>query len=269
MHASRIITAMLVVLGTTATLASCTLALDGVAEQPAQQSAPGSGANNAVPTPTFVPVQALQPPRFEGWPPAAASSGAPPAPGAPTAEAPTGAPTTEVPAGGQPTAEAPTGGQPAAPQPTPPTLVGGAQSLRLDDDAWFGGWKQGKSYGGRSATWIYGTGTEYNTMEAAFELAGQPAGGATLSIEGMDGENVPKMSISILVNDSAIYTGLNPLPDDDHDLATGTWATYGWNFDAALLRPGLNRITIVALSDGGFGQPPFMMLDYADLSIEG
>lgn len=148
-------------------------------------------------------------------------------------------------------------------------MVAGAESVRLDDDAWYGGWQQSKTYGGRSATWIYGTGTEFSTMEAAFELSGQPWGEASLAVEGMDGENAPKMEISILVNGENIYTGPNRLPDDDHDLATGTWATYTWPFDAARLQPGVNTITIVALSPGSVGQPPFFMLDYADLAIGG
>ena len=57
----------------------------------------------------------------------------------------------------------------------------------------------------------------------------------------------------------------NPLPDDDQPLETGTWATYSWSFDGALLRRGRNEISISNLETGAFSLPPFFMLDYAEL----
>jgi hypothetical protein len=81
----------------------------------------------------------------------------------------------------------------------------------------------------------------------------------------MDSENNPKTLISIAVNGAEIYNGPNPLPDDDHPLETGTWASYTWAFDASLLRPGANEIRIRNLDIGEFSRPPFFMLDYAQL----
>jgi len=264
MHASRYTSRLGTVpalLALTAALAGCNVAPDTQAGASAP-AAPEDELAGAVPTPTFVPVQGLQPPQFESISPPASAAEPEPAPPSDAAAAPAASdPVAAPPAGG--VAPAP------APQPTPSLIVAGAQTVRLDDDAWYGGWKQSKTYGGRSATWIYGTGTPYSTMAATFELAGQPAGDAVLSIEGMDGENAPKMQISILVNGAELWRGANPLPDDDYSLDTGNWATYSWNIPAAFLRPGANTITIVALSEGSVGQPPFMMLDYADLTIGG
>ncbi|MBK9713875.1 MAG: protein kinase [Kouleothrix sp.] len=158
---------------------------------------------------------------------------------------------------------------PAEPASTPQqSQQGSATRVRLEDTDWQGGYRRagGRTYGGRTATWIYGTATEYSTMRASFEVAAQPAGSATLTVEGMDSEGPAKTPIRVQVNGVEIYSGPNPLPDDDHPLETGTWASYSWSFDAALLRPGRNEISVGNLAEGAFSLPPFFMLDYADLS---
>ncbi len=121
-------------------------------------------------------------------------------------------------------------------------------------------------YGGRTATWIYGTTTQYSTMQATFRVDQQPVGTAELSVEGMDSEGRAKTPIRITVNGVQIFQGANPLPDDDLPLESGTWDTATWGFDAALLRPGENRITISNEAPGEFSRPPFFMLDYAVIS---
>jgi hypothetical protein len=103
-------------------------------------------------------------------------------------------------------------------------------------------------------------------MRAIFDVPVQPRGVVTFSVEGMDSEDRAKTSISIRVNDTEIYRGPNPLPDDDHPLETGTWATYSWSFEASLLRPGRNEIDISNLEPGAFSLPPFFMLDYATIT---
>jgi hypothetical protein len=45
----------------------------------------------------------------------------------------------------------------------------------------------------------------------------------------------------------------------------GQWGSYGWAFDAALLRPGQNVVSISVLVEGAIGAPPWFMLDYADI----
>ncbi|HEX6290348.1 MAG TPA: hypothetical protein VFZ66_14235 [Herpetosiphonaceae bacterium] len=166
----------------------------------------------------------------------------------------------------------PVGGDvpPASPPASSPPAAGGdaAAPLLLEDTAWQGGYRRASGnsvYGGRTATWIYGSSTQYNTMQAIFELTVQPGGMAELSIEGMDSEGAAKTPIRISVNNTEIFNGPNPLPDDDLPLDTGTWATYTWRFDAVLLRPGRNVIGISNLAPGAFSRPPFFMLDYAHL----
>ena len=160
----------------------------------------------------------------------------------------------------------------SAPAPTvaPPQVSqsGGATAIRLEDTTWQGGYRPagGRTYGGRTATWIYGTSTEYSTMRASFDVASRPAGTATLTVEGMDSEDRTKTPISIKINGVEIYAGDNPLPNDDQPLESGTWASYSWSFDAALLRPGRNEVSISNLAPGAFSLPPFFMLDYAKIS---
>jgi serine/threonine protein kinase len=160
--------------------------------------------------------------------------------------------------------------QPALEVPAVETGAGGVQVITLDDAQWQGGYNlsRGSSvYGGRTATWIYGTGSEYSTMEATFQLNDQPVGAAELIVEGMDSEGSAKTPISIEVNGVEIYNGPNPLPDDDLPLESGTWASNTWTVNAALLQAGTNTIRISNRSQGSFGGPPFFMLDYATVRV--
>ncbi len=192
----------------------------------------------------------------------------PPTPIPPTPVPPTRLPPTPVPPTATNPPPAPTMGIAAEPTPVavPPT---GSQTLRLDDTAWQGGYGgpgNPKVYGGRTATWTYGQGTAYQALRAAFRLAVQPTGTATLTIEGMDSEDAAKTAISIEINGTQIFQGANPLPDDDVPLESGTWSSATWTFDPALLQTGQNEIVIRNLAQGTLGRPPFFMLDYAELT---
>jgi len=176
-----------------------------------------------------------------------------------------------------PAAEAPIA---TAAPPAPPTRPAGLATtpqvsraghtvtIMLEDTDWQGGYRRpgGQTYGGRTATWIYGSSTEYSVMRARFPITGTFAGTVTLTIEGMDSEGRTKTPIQIALNGVEIYNGPNPLPDDDQPLESGTWASQSWTFDAALLHKGQNEISISNLAEGAFSRPPFFMLDYAKLS---
>ncbi len=152
---------------------------------------------------------------------------------------------------------------------TPAGVAAGGTSFRLEDTAWVGGWRnKGDSrYKGRTATWIYGVNTAYNTMRATFTLSGRPTGQSQLQVEGMDSEGEAKTLILVEVNGQQIFRGPNPLPNDENNLPSGTWGMARFPFAATLLQPGSNTITIQTLVNGQFGQPPFFMLDYADLVL--
>jgi hypothetical protein len=158
----------------------------------------------------------------------------------------------------------------------PSTPVGSDSSdittIRLEDTDWSGGFTLDDGiYGGRTAQWIYGTSTAYNTMVATFNIPGQPAGEVEFTVEGMDSENEPKTPISINVNGQEVYNGPNPLPDDDgvpiSELRDrGQWGNYTWHISANYFHAGSNEISISNQAEGKMGRPPFFMLDYADLT---
>lgn len=156
----------------------------------------------------------------------------------------------------------------ATPSPAPTdTASDSFATITLEDTAWLGGYRRSptQTYGGRSATWIYGSDTDTSVMQAVFTLDAQPIGSVVLRIEGMDSEDRLKTPISISVNGTPIYTGDNPLPDDDVPLETGTWASHDFSFDAGLLQAGSNEIRIRNTAKGAFGLPPFFMLDHAEI----
>jgi hypothetical protein len=229
---------------------------------------PPTSAPAATATPAAVAVLATQPPS-----PAPALPIATPAP---TTAPPTVAPSPSPPAPTATPEPAPTAAATAtpdvAPASVPPTGPSPDGVVRLDDTLWaggFGGASQPRTYGGRSATWVYGQGTGYETMRAEVQLAAAPRGVARLTVEGMDSEGAAKTAILVAVNGSEVYRGPNPLPDDDIPLESGTWASFTWEFDARLLGPGQNEISITNLSEGAFSRPPFFALDYAVLELAG
>jgi serine/threonine-protein kinase len=229
----------------------------GRPDQAGLPSATAAGALGGLPT--ALPIAATDPPTTLPEPTALPTPAASPAP--PVLEPPTITP--------EPTA-LPTRLPPPAPAQTTPLVseTGDTITILLEDTDWQGGYRRasGQPYGGRTATWIYGTSTEYSAMRALFTIAGAPAGTVTLTIEGMDSEGRTRTPIQILVNGAEIYNGPNPLPDDDQPLETGTWASQSWSFDASLLRTGVNEISVSNLAEGAFSRPPFFMLDYAEIS---
>lgn len=155
---------------------------------------------------------------------------------------------------------------------TVPAGAGTALNRRFEDTAWQGSrhYSNGQTYDGRTATWIYGDGTAENTMRVSFSLPGAGTGQAELSLTGQDDEAPAKAGIEITVNGTRIFAGPDPLPDDPvaGRLDDGAWQTHTFPFEGSLLVAGTNTIAITNRSPGKVGGPPFLMLDYADLSAQ-
>ena len=123
-------------------------------------------------------------------------------------------PTAELPVAAVVPTEPPT--PPASPIPlqTTPQVsqIGNTITILLEDTDWQGGYRRpaGLTYGGRTATWIYGSNTEYASMRARFALASLPAGPVMMTIEGMDSEDRTKTPIQVLVNGTEIFNGPEP-----------------------------------------------------------
>ena len=174
---------------------------------------------------------------------------------------PTPVPATPAP---PPTASGPHG-RPVFPTPTPPTASNG--TVLLEDLAFAGGYRYPPPsvYEGRTAAWVYAPGTGFETMAALFNSPGQPAGQGRLILTGMDSEGAAKTPLRILLNDQVIFDGADPLPND-YSPNAGSWGQVTILFNAAILHPGANTLTIEnRASSGKVGGPPFIMIDNAEL----
>jgi serine/threonine-protein kinase len=177
------------------------------------------------------------------------------------ASAPTAAPTS-IPPTDAPTSR-PAASTSAAAETGPPSAPG---KVVLDDDAFQGGYSAPRNYRGRTARWLYGANSPYGQMMAAFTADGQPTAGE-LVISGIDSENGDKTPIAILVNDTVIYQGGNPLPKDDWRGPTAPWGTASFPIPAGVLEAGRNTLTFKNLSPAAnFNVPPYFMLDQATIT---
>lgn len=144
-------------------------------------------------------------------------------------------------------------------------------TVLLEDSDWTGGYRSSRgsnNYGGRSAIWVYGTATTFSEMRASFTLQGVPTGSAELSVEAMDSEDAAKTPILITINGRELYRGPSPFANDDLPLDSGTWETQVWRFDSAWLRSGENVLAINNTAVGAFSRPPFLVLDYAEVTYQ-
>jgi hypothetical protein len=156
------------------------------------------------------------------------------------------------------------------PEPTPaPPPPADDPSVRIPDRSFTGDYNgQGSGrYHGRSASWVYGQGTPYDTMTAQFQLGfdGQVGRRASLQIVGLDGENARKNRISIVLNGVTIYEGPNTLPNDAccGPSGPGNWGSVVFEFPGELLRRS-NSLVISNLEPGDCTScPSFVMVDYA------
>lgn len=149
-----------------------------------------------------------------------------------------------------------------------PPRRGGA--IDLDNTAFTGGFSNpdGSLYADvtgaqRTATWIYGGRSDYPAMSARFRLDAPARGDdkdeARLIISGMDGEDRGKMPLRISLNDTVVFQGDDPLPNN-------RWGQATFKVPKGALRAGENTLTIRSLSEqGNFNSPHFFMLDAARL----
>jgi len=194
----------------------------------ASSTAEATAVATAAPTATAVPTTAL--------------TAAPAATSAPS-RAPTAAPTSAVAPAAQP--------------------VAAAGRVVLDDDAFEGGFSAPRNYRGRTARWLYGAQSPYGEMTATFHLDATP-GAAQLSISGIDSENGPKTPIAVVVNDTVIYQGGNPLPKDNWRGSEAPWGEATISIPSGVLRAGRNTLTFKNLAPvSNFNAPPYFMLDQA------
>jgi serine/threonine-protein kinase len=154
------------------------------------------------------------------------------------------------------------------PAPTfPPNEDDGDGQVSIEDNAFTGGYtNENRLYRGVTARWVYGQGTRYSSMSTAFSLDKKQRGEATLIMRGVDSEDRAKTPIRIVLNDTVVHEGPNPLPNDTQAgiNAPGNWGEATWSVPSDALRKGENTLTITNLSPSDcMNCPAFFMLDWA------
>jgi hypothetical protein len=137
--------------------------------------------------------------------------------------------------------------------------------VRIEDTAFQGGFRgQGDSiHRGRTATWVYGSRTQYGRMTARFDLPVSPRDAQVL-IVGLDSEGGARTRIAIVVNDREIYRGQSPFPDDRPNQPEARWTERPFDVPDGVLRQGQNTLAIQNLEPSDRpGQPPFVAVDQA------
>lgn len=151
-----------------------------------------------------------------------------------------------------------------------PTLEEGQQGgIVLEDNSFAGGYTSDKGYHRRTAQWVYGQGTQYSQMTARFTISKAPKGPGMLTILGVDSEDDTKTRMRVTLNDSIIFEGPNPLPNDDLSgpLGEGNWGWAGWRIPNKVLREGENTLTITNLDPSNkINYPIFIMVDLVSLT---
>ena len=94
-------------------------------------------------------------------------------------------------------------------------------------------------------------------------MLGRPGAGE-LTIVGVDSENGPKTPMQVLINETVVYTGANPLPKDTWTGPVAPWSEASFPIPAGVLHSGRNTVTIRNLAQiDNFNSPPYIAIDQA------
>ncbi len=142
-------------------------------------------------------------------------------------------------------------------------------TILLEDDVWHGGFRQpdGSLYGGRSAVWLAGANSAGSAIETTFRVDGRPIGTVEVIIAGMDAPG-GRAPLAIQINDTEVYRGPALTRDSAIPLPEGNWAEATYTFDAGVLQPGINRITIRNTAPSDAAEPPAFGIDYVEIIYE-
>jgi hypothetical protein len=139
---------------------------------------------------------------------------------------------------------------------------------QIPDESFVGDYPGDGVYHDRSASWVYGQGTAFNTMTAPFTLAApDPSAGARLQVTGLDGENPLSNATRISVNGVTIYEGPSPFPNDTccGGSGPGNWATVAFDIPAGVLGVD-NTLTGSNLEPTDCTEcPKYVMVDFAEV----
>jgi outer membrane biosynthesis protein TonB len=111
---------------------------------------------------------------------------------------------------------------------------------------------------GRPATHVYGVGSGAHAATASFEVASAPESYILITITGMDDEREQKVPMRLWLNDSVIWEGTSPFPNEQ-------WLAVSWLVsDLDAMHEGVNSITLeVTEGNGAIGAPPWILITSA------
>jgi serine/threonine-protein kinase len=219
----------------------------------------------------ITPTETLAPPTETPLPPTETAVPPPPTPEPPTLTPepppePTAEPTPII----EPEPTVTIEPAPVDDTPTPDPLTETPGTITIQDTSFTGGYTNGNGlYHNVTAQWVYGQRTQYNTMTASFNLDKAPKGDATLTMIAVDSEDVAKTPILITINNTEIFSGPNPFPNDtiNNPNGPGNWGTHSWPIPSKTLKKGSNTLTIKNMSSSNCIRcANFFMLDSATIS---
>jgi tRNA A-37 threonylcarbamoyl transferase component Bud32 len=162
--------------------------------------------------------------------------------------------------------------QPPAVTPEPPVVTPAPppaeQRAQIGDESFVGDYPSDGAYHGRTASWVYGQGTSFNTMTAPFSLVAPDASApARLEMVGLDGENLISNATRITINGVTIYEGPSPFPNDTccGGSGPGNWGPAAFDIPAGVLGVD-NTLTVSNLEPTDCTEcPKYVMVDFAEV----
>jgi hypothetical protein len=150
------------------------------------------------------------------------------------------------------------------------TQLGTCSVFSFAADQWHGGYYRGDAeWYARPWVAVYGARSDYPEATLTFALDATPVGKPRLTVEGIDDEWSGKNQITVIVNNTRVYTGESPFAgwDGRGKGENAPWTPVTVVIPEGLLKPGLNRITFANLEPyDNYGSPPYILLSEAVLT---
>jgi serine/threonine protein kinase len=142
--------------------------------------------------------------------------------------------------------------------------------LAFEVTDWEGAWvRADDGFLGRPWISLYGAESGFGEAEISFTLDRAPSGPATLRLVGLDDQSDVESRFEVWVNGRRLYGGDSPFPKWDGKSEDAPWTARNFPIPATALRVGENTIVILnANPSDRFGQPPFILISHASLTID-
>lgn len=135
---------------------------------------------------------------------------------------------------------------------------------------WRGGWSRTDTgFLGRPWISLYGARSGFGEAEISFTLDEPAADSAILRLVGVDDQSGEESRIEIWVNGKRVFAGPSPFPKWDGESDEAPWTSRDFLIPVSALKAGENTIKVAnANPSPNFGQPPFILISHASLTIQ-